>query len=48
MNNTEFEETLTSLLRKGAVRMVRIDGIETIEITDKGIAACDPCATLRK
>jgi DNA-binding PadR family transcriptional regulator len=41
MNNTEFEETLSSLLRKGAVRMVWEDGVEYIELTEKGDAALE-------
>ena len=41
MNDNKFEETLASLLRKGCVRMFWEDGVEYIELTEKGDAALE-------
>jgi len=38
MNNNEFDEVVSSLVRKGCIKVFYVDGEETYELTAKGLA----------
>lgn len=40
MNNNEFDEVVSSLVRKGCIKVFYVDGEENYELTEKGLAAC--------